>query len=393
MIHDLCKLQSSTFSVDEGLIKSGVLARIPDLSLSCFPIPMLTTCRKRRQNSDLQMIDRLLHKLPPETAHKLTVKALVRGYGKDAQPIDGKGVHLFDRHLPNRVGLAAGFDVNAKALSGCQRMGFGFVEAGTVTIKPRSGNGGKHMWRIGDDALISWPGFPNVGLTEFTTNLAAFRATSAGKDFCVGANIHSPDGRAEEMRMLGEILAPHVDFLTVNVSCPNTGLLRNALGAPAREVKNLRMMTKATPILIKLEPNDRTDAIDIMVEELMGAGANGFVACGGASSFAKKHIGDAAPTEWPSRNGSGVGDYSGPGLLPTSLRMIRQLREKAGENAILIGSGGVQSPEDLASMIDAGADAVQVMTAVIRGGRKAVDVLRAADAGLQIPQRHEAAAA
>ena len=200
------------------------------------------------------MLNSLIQFLPAEMAHNLSVKALLKEKGSALPSGDHK---LFGRSLPNRIGLAAGAVRDGENLPAWSGLGFGFIEAGTVTLKPREGSAGKRMWRVGSDAIVHDLGLPNQGLPAFEANLAAFRAGPGGRDVCVGANVFSPDGRGEEMRALGASLSPHVDFFTLNAFCPNTNLIKSALSGHVREIKNLRFGAQDKPILIKLAANPK----------------------------------------------------------------------------------------------------------------------------------------
>ena len=155
---------------------------------------------------------RLLKLLPPEIAHRLTLIALRFGLGPKIR-IQTPAISFFCRLLPNRVGLAGGADKNAAALAGWQNMGFGFVEAGSVTLHPRAGNPKPRIWRMTDNqSLVNWMGMPGPGLQAFAANLRAFRATKKGQTFCVGVSLASPDNKAEEFFQMANMLAGDADF-------------------------------------------------------------------------------------------------------------------------------------------------------------------------------------
>ena len=123
-------------------------------------------------------ITRILRLLPPERAHRLTLWGLKNGLGPKQIPAQTT-ITLFGKSLPSFVGLSGGADKNAEALAGWKRLGFGFVEAGTVTLEPRAGNAGTRIWRQHDGAsLVNWMGLPNLGLEPFAANLADFQARS-----------------------------------------------------------------------------------------------------------------------------------------------------------------------------------------------------------------------
>ncbi len=322
----------------------------------------------------------VLTRLPPETAHSLAVRALALGLGGTQVPDRGPPAYLFGKALPNRVGLSGGADKNAEALAGWARLGFGFVEAGTVTVSPRAGNPRPRVWRIGPDSMVNAMGLPNRGVDAFRANLQAYRSTPEGRSRCVGASVASPDGKPGEMRLLGERIGPLVDFLTLNASCPNTEHEPLRADGVLAQVAELRDGAGNVPILVKLGPTEAPQALDRMVEAMAGAGVDGFVACNTATAAMRPALRRAAPGSWPGRDGQPVGGYSGPGLAAISLRMVERIRRLVGPGPTVIGVGGVQEPADLTAMLRAGADAVEVYTVVARRGVPALDALRLTDA-------------
>lgn len=334
------------------------------------------------------MFNSLAKFLPAEMAHNLSVKDLLKGKGASLPSGDHR---LFGRVIPNRIGLAAGACRDGEHLAAWGDLGFGFIEAGTVTLKPRDGTAGKRMWRIGTDAIMHDLGLPSHGLPAFEARIAAFRAEAAGRDLCVGANVFSPDGRGEEMRTLGSTLYPHVDFFTINAFCPNTNLIKTALAGHVREIKNLRFGAKEKPILIKLDPTRREEALDGMIEEFLAAGADGFIACNAVPATAHHLLGSSVANLSQDAN-KAAGSYSGPALAELSRWMVGYIRDRA-PTATIIGAGGIKGAADLAAAIEAGADAVQVWTSVARGGLAVLDELRHADAETPAVSKHYAMAA
>ena len=324
-----------------------------------------------------------LSRLPPELAHAATVRALGLGLGRTSRPDAGPPARPFGKDLPNRVGLSGGADKNASALAGWARLGFGFVEAGTVTVAPRKGNPRPRVWRIGTDSMVNAMGLPNLGIEAFAANLAAYRATPGGRARCVGASVATPDGRAGEMRRMAERIGSDVDFLTLNASCPNTEHEAPDLTGILSQIAELRDGAGNVPILVKLGPTGAAEGLDRMVDGLMAAAVDGFVPCNTATAAMGARLGRYAPRPWPDRDGTPVGGYSGPGLAGISLWMVERIRGRVGAGPTIVGVGGVQAPDDLDAMFRAGADAVEVYTAVARGGLPALDALRAADARLR----------
>jgi len=326
------------------------------------------------------MIHALLSVIPPEAAHRAAIAALSRGYGP-AGPSAGRPTRLFGKDLPGRVGLSGGADKMASALDGWRRLGFAFVEAGTVTPDPRPGNPGKRVWRVGGDAMVNWMGLPGPGIGTFRGNLAAFRATPLGRGYCVGASVHAPTGGPDAVAAMGIALAPLVDFMTMNASCPNTEHGKGALAGLVAEAGALVRSAPGVPVLVKLGPAVDMGVVDEAVDAFRGAGVAGFVACNTVPHDLRGMLGPDAPNPWPTSLGKPVGGYSGPGLLGISVPMVERIRARAGDGHTVLGAGGVRDAAGLAAMLSAGADAVQVYTAVARGGPRVLADLVRADAG------------
>lgn len=314
---------------------------------------------------------RTLSLLPPETAHALSLRLVESGLGGRIAP-SADGLRLFGKPVPNLFGLPGGVDKNATALEGWRRLGVGFVEAGTVTPKSRTGNAGPRIWRVGRDAMINWMGLPNVGIDRFAVNLHRFRSTDAGKDYCVGASLHSPDGSRFEMAQMAVSVRGLVDFVTKNASCPNTVEgVADGMGPHAEEVDAIKHAVPHLPVLVKLGPM-RDEALLEAIGILSRAGADGFVLCNTAPFAERDAIRGEPPADWPVRDGKRVGGYSGPGLLAVSLRMVATARSHLGPDVVLIGVGGVSSAADARAMTSAGATAVQAYTAIARRGPAAL---------------------
>ena len=326
------------------------------------------------------MFSSLIDRLPAASARKLNMLMLRRGYGGPVTPRTGHINHILPKLIPNRIGLAAGFDPSAQAPAAWQRLGFGFAELGSVTVNPKNSGKAGREWRVGERGLIHSGEFGNPGLTVFAENLKAFRDSDGGSDFCVGANILSPDGRGNEIRMLGQALVDLVDYFTINASCPNTAMVQTALSGPIREIKALVGPAEGKPIFVKIEPTVRLDVLEAMVESFLLAGATGFVAGSSLSSHSRDLL-PGITLPWPVRGGPHpvkFGAFSGPELRDINLAMVATLRRLAPD-ATIIASGGIYEKSDLEDYLGAGADLFQIHTALARGGREAVERLIHAD--------------
>lgn len=317
------------------------------------------------------MLTGLLHLLPPEEAHQLTLTLLQTPFVPRYKWDGDLSINLFDRKLRNPVGLSGGADKMGAALRGWARLGFGLVEAGTVTLNPRAGNPKPRIWRFPpQSALVNWMGLPNAGIETFAANLKTFQNAPERQELCLGASIASPDGIDEEFTKLAAACAPLVDYITLNASCPNTEEAKSE-NAPhkvaARQIKAVKKGSSNRPVLVKLAPSLDKAGLKLMAEEALAAGAQGFVATN-TLPFALKKLSANLGINWPTHDGKPVGGFSGPQLLDIACFMVRELRVLAGRDAPIIGVGGVQSGADAWRLLDAGANAIQLYTGLTYKG-------------------------
>lgn len=337
----------------------------------------------------------LLHLLPPETAHALTIQILKLGLGPTFKNTSDLRRTLFGKEIRNPIGLSGGADKEAAALAGWSKMGFGIVEAGTVTLHPRKGNPKPRMWRIKSTAravapsgaermayeynsIINWLGLPGGGLEPFIKNLAAFKKHPLRKDLCVGASIASPDGVVDEFKTLAKAVAPYVDYITLNASCPNVESEDHSFeDNAAAQIKSAKEGAGRTPVLVKLGPTRDAASLERMVRACLRAGADGFVATntvpfGSSNLFSKKDF------NWPTDGTKEVGGYSGPQLLDISCWMVREIRKLVPPETPIIGVGGIQSAKDAKKMLESGANAIQLYTGLVYKGAALVNEIAAA---------------
>ncbi len=313
-----------------------------------------------------------LRLLPPETAHKFVLCAVKHKLAPAAAPDDpATRIELFGKTFRNPVGLAAGADKNAEALVGWARLGFGFVEAGTVTRHPRQGNPKPRLWRLGGGHIVNWMGLPNKGMNYFVTQLQRFQSAPERKSLVIGASISSPESSMDDLRALAAAIAPLADYLTINVSCPNVDAHDNSAAALQEQVKAVVDEAGTTPVLIKLAPETDKNTLQKTVQSVLSAGAKGLIATNTMPWSKHGRLG-STPFDWPQSNGTPVGGYSGPLLLDTTRHMVRDLRDIAGTAIPVIGCGGVQSGEDAETLFSAGANAVQIYTGLIYKGAKLI---------------------
>jgi dihydroorotate dehydrogenase len=320
--------------------------------------------------------------LDPETAHELTLQSLARLQGTPLQwaycnAMVQDPVELAGLKFPNRVGLAAGLDKNARCIDGLAGLGFGFIEVGTVTPKGQPGNPKPRMFRLPQaNALINRLGFNNDGLEAFIANVkrSSFRERGRVLGLNIGKNASTPIEKA-----VGDYIAclegvyPYADYVTVNISSPNTANLRSLqsdealdglLGAIAQRRQALaREHGRRVPIFVKIAPDLDAGQVDIIAATLERHGMDGVVATNTTiNRDAVKGLPHAEET----------GGLSGAPVLEASNRVIGQLRAALGKGFPIIGVGGVMSAQDAVSKIRAGADVVQIYTGLIYRGPQLV---------------------
>ncbi|MEP6968449.1 MAG: quinone-dependent dihydroorotate dehydrogenase, partial [Pseudomonadota bacterium] len=325
-----------------------------------------------------------LRRLDPETAHGLTLAALKAGLGPRARaPADPiLAMRLAGLELSNPIGLAAGFDKDARVPRAMLAAGFGFVECGTATPRPQGGNPRPRLFRLPrDQAVINRMGFNNAGLEAFAARLAARRSGGV-----VGANIgagkDSTDRVADYVAGLTRLWGL-CDYFTLNVSSPNTPGLREMQGRDALAdllgaVREARagLVGPGAPIFLKVAPDlGEGEALDI-AEAAVAFGLDGAVVSNTTT---------ARPGTLRGAHRDETGGLSGAPLMAPSTRQLRTFHQAAGGRLALIGVGGVASGADAYAKIRAGAGAVQLYSAlafqgpglILRIRRELADLLRA----------------
>ena len=329
-----------------------------------------------------------LFSMDPEAAHELTLHTLARAQGTPLQwaycndRVDDP-VQLAGLTFPNRVGLAAGLDKNARCIDGLGAMGFGFVEVGTVTPLGQSGNPKPRMFRLpAAHALINRLGFNNEGLDAFIANVkrsALYRArqsTTAAKGprmllgLNIGKNAATPIERATDDYLIClDGVYPYADYVTINISRPNPKNLRalqsdealdGLLGAIAQRREALATQHgKRTPLFVKIAPDLDEAQVAVIAATLVRHGMDGVIA---TNTTLSRDAVQGMP------HAEETGGLSGAPVLEMSNRVITQLRAALGKGFPIIGVGGVLSAEDAVSKIRAGADVVQIYTGLIYQG-------------------------
>jgi dihydroorotate dehydrogenase len=320
------------------------------------------------------LIDRLsrpfLRALDPEDAHALTLKALrVMPLGKAAADPPELAVRAFGLNFPNPVGIAPGFDKNALAPDALLRLGFGFVEVGTVTPRPQAGNPRPRVFRLeSDGAVINRLGFNNDGAPAVLARLAVRSRSGGIVGVNIGANRDSAD-RSEDYVRLIETFAPVASYFTVNVSSPNTPGLRDLQQAKAldellaRVVEardRVRLRAGPTPILVKVAPDLTLSDLDDAVGIARKHGVDGMI----VSNTTISRPGSLRERDKAKEQGG----LSGRPLFKLATRMLAETFVRAEGAFPLIGVGGIDSGATAIAKIRAGATLLQVYSGLVYRG-------------------------
>jgi dihydroorotate dehydrogenase len=314
----------------------------------------------------------ILFRLPPETAHELALHSLsLLPPRLLAKQFSDPALHIgrFGLSFPNPVGLAAGFDKNGVALQSLAALGFGFIEAGTVTFHPQPGNPRPRLFRLREDqALINRAGFNNNGAAAF-----AQRVKQQRPDCVLGVSIGkskiTPLAEATEDYLKSfELVYEVADYIAVNVSSPNTPQLRELQQSDqltsllsVLQERN-REFQKPLPLLVKLSPDLERRDLEMIVDVIIRLHIDGIIATNTTISRADLH------TDAQRVAACGEGGLSGKPLAHRSTRMIADLHELTGGRIPLIGVGGIFNAADAWEKIAAGACLVQLYTGFIYQG-------------------------
>ena len=280
--------------------------------------------------------------------------------------VENKKLHkkIFGLEFKNPVGLAAGFDKNAKLFNELTCFGFGFIEVGTVTPKAQNGNPKKRLFRLVDDeGVINRMGFNNDGMSKITARLKKNKNVLIGGN--IGKNKSTPNNQAvNDYLLCFNYLHDFVDYFVVNVSSPNTPNLRELQNKePLIEIlKSIKAenltKSKPKPILLKISPDLSKSNISDIVEIVLSLKIDGIVATN--TTIKRNNL--------KSKNRNEAGGLSGKPILEKSNEVIRYISEKSKGSIPIIGVGGIHSAQDAIDKINAGADLVQIYTGFIYEG-------------------------
>ena len=333
------------------------------------------------------VVRNLLFRLPPETAHNVTLNSLdvahklgmLNVFSKHPEPCP---VNVMGLEFPNPVGLAAGLDKNADHLDALGALGFGFIEVGTVTPLAQPGNPQPRMFRLPEhQAIINRMGFNNEGLEHLVHNVQHRRYRGV-LGINVGKNKDTPNEDSElDYRKGIAAVYGHADYITVNVSSPNTPGLRDLqFGDSLKQLLHAikdeqtrchQALGRYVPVAVKIAPDMDDDGIRFVASALLEAGLDGVIATN--TTISREAVrGHQHEQE--------AGGLSGAPVREASLRVIQGLYAELGERLPIIGVGGITDGESAAEKIRAGAKLVQIYTGFIYKGpaliNEAVEAIR-----------------
>lgn len=319
----------------------------------------------------------ILFRLPPETAHELGLHSLPFLARFVKRPLESPAlkINCFDLCFRNPVGLAAGFDKDGVALEALSALGFGFIEAGTVTFHAQPGNPKPRMFRLSEDrALINRAGFNNAGAAAFARRVE-HRRPDCVLGISIGKSKITPLEQATEDYLASfDLVYKFADYIAINVSSPNTPQLRElqqseqlsslltALQTRNRELQQLHRRPKPVPLLVKISPDLERRDLEMIVDVIERLKIDGIIATNTTTSR------DNLRTDRKRVESFGAGGLSGKPLTDRATHMIAELYQLTRGRIPLIGVGGIFTAEDAWDKICAGASLVQLYTGFIYQG-------------------------
>jgi dihydroorotate dehydrogenase len=320
----------------------------------------------------------LLRWFDPEDAHRMAIQGLRLLPPMRPRPDDPKlAVRAFGLNFPNPIGMAAGFDKSAEAPDALLRLGFGFVEIGSVTPRPQAGNPRPRIFRLErDEAVINRMGFNNDGADAVLRRLAARAHLGGIVGINVGANKDSPDRAADYVRLI-EVFAPVASYFTVNISSPNTPGLRNLQQASllddllARVIdarERVRAKAGDSPVLLKIAPDLSLAQLDDVVHVARSRRVDGMI-------VANTTVARPATLREKVRAGE-QGGLSGRPLFRLSTRMVAETYVRAEAAFPIVGVGGIDSGGAALTKIRAGASLIQLYSSLVYKGLRLVEDIK-----------------
>ncbi len=329
----------------------------------------------------------LLFRLDPETAHQLTLHSLrIAGHFPPSYWLltqlyktPPKPVQAFGLTFKNPVGLAAGYDKDAVAIRGLSALGFGHIEVGTVTPQPQAGNPRPRVFRLLEDqAVINRMGFPSEGMLKVKGRMSKvgdWRPLVVGVN--LGKNKETPlEDAASDYVTLMKTFAPLADYLTINISSPNTVGLRKLQGRERLEgllggIGNERQTSNVKcPVLVKISPDLNDEELDDAIGVIIDKGMDGIIATN--TTLARDGLRRRPERAEGSRHQGESGGLSGRPLKVGSEAILRQVVKRVDGRVPVVSVGGIMSPDDAKKRLALGASLVQVYTGLIYQGPKLV---------------------
>jgi dihydroorotate dehydrogenase len=325
-----------------------------------------------------KLYSRFLQQLPAETAHDLAIRSLGSPLAKITpvkQP--DSPIELMGIHFPGRVGLAAGFDKNADAISGLSRLGFGFLEVGTVTPKPQTGNPKPRLFRLAKDrAIINRMGFNNKGV-DYLVNQVQKSHYSGILGINIGKNKDTDNDKALDDYLIcfqkTHFLA---DYITINISSPNTPNLRalqskdslNHLlsGLKQAQFDAQKKSGHYTPLVVKISPDENPEQLKAIAEVLLETRIDGLI-CTNTTISRPDHLNSAADLI------NQTGGLSGAPLKTKATETLKSMREHLGTDFPIIAVGGIMNMADARQRFECGADLIQIYSGFVYHGPQLID--------------------
>lgn len=326
-------------------------------------------------NTIFHLLKPILHKTDPEAAHNFTLQGISILNRLLPEPKYSNPLSLSNITFPSRLGLAAGFDKNATAVETLLKLGFGFVEIGTVTPKPQNGNPKPRLFRLTEDeAVINRMGFNNDGAELVAKRLDKIR--NRGNKGIIGVNIGAnkdSDDRIADYARCAEYFLNTASYFTANVSSPNTQGLRNLQAVEFLEklltdVLNVAHKHKNIPVFLKIAPDQQDYDLGAIVELINKLPVTGIIATNTTVT---------RPETLQSKHRQETGGLSGKPLFDMSTALLKEIKASIADNKCLIGVGGITTGQDAVTKVQAGADLVQLYSGLVYHGKALVDEINA----------------
>jgi dihydroorotate dehydrogenase len=338
---------------------------------------------RRYTKQMMKLAQNILLSLPPELSHNLAISGL-NAMGQlpgQITPLQGRKVTFLGHELANPIGLAAGLDKDAQAVLGLAKVGFGFVEVGTVTPKAQPGNPKPRLFRLKEhQALINRMGFNNQGVEAMAGRLEHVRQSGRVSHTLIGVNLgknkDTPLEEATQDYLISMTrLYSLADYFTLNLSSPNTpglrqlqhgGALAELLGRVKEAQQKLANGRSVVPVLLKVAPDLDDEDIESIAAQLVMSELEGLIATNTTleRGAVERHV-----------HGQEAGGLSGAPLTLKSAEVVKKFRIKLPANMPIVGVGGISDPESAQAMLAAGADVLQIYSSFIYKGPNLVQKL------------------